>query len=341
MKTQALQLVSTKSYTKAFKLAQIELEQLQDYQVLIEAEAFGINYSDVMINRRQHSERPKLPAIIGYEAVGKIIQIGSKVDSNLLGARVVVFTRLGAYAKHIIAHQNNIVPVDKITANTALALTLQGITAYYMSLYFAPIKKDENVLIHAAAGGVGSLLVQLAKFAGAKVIAKVSSEQKREQCLKLGADFAINYRTQNYVQEVKKIIGKRNLDVSFNPIGGKTFKQDLSLQGAGSKMVLFGAAELMSGKFGIFSKINFLWQMGVIIPIFQSIYAKSIIGINILELIDTKPLVLQYCLKQMIALQQKEIIKPINGGEFHVTEIAKAHSLLASGKSIGKISVYW
>jgi len=341
MKTESLLLTRNGSAEKAFKLSEINLPELQKHQVLIEVEAFGLNYADVMIRRGLHSEKPKLPCILGYEVVGTVIKAYDKANNNLIGARVAAFTKLGAYSRHVIANVEMLCPIDNINANTALALVLQGITAYYMSNYIAPIKTGETVLIHAAAGGVGTLLIQLAKYAGAKVIAKVSSEEKRQKCLELGADFAINYKTHNYAQKVEKFIGKRNLDVSFNPIGGKTFRQDLKLMGAGSKMILFSGAELMAGKFGIFSQLNFLLKMGVIIPIFQTISAKSIIGINMLELANTKPYVIKECLTQMICLYQQEIIKPINGGEFKFTELAKANSLLESGKSSGKISVCW
>jgi len=341
MKTESLLLTRNGSAEKAFKLKEISLLELQKHQVLIEVEAFGLNYADVMIRRGLHSEKPKLPCVLGYEVVGTIIKAYDKASNNLIGVRVAAFTKLGAYSRHVIANIEMLCPIDNINANTALALVLQGITAYYMSNYIAPIKAGENVLIHAAAGGVGTLLIQLAKYAGARVLAKVSSDAKCKLCTNLGADFVINYQTHNYAQEIEKFIGRRNLDTSFNPIGGKTFKRDLKLMGAGSKMVLFSGAELMTGKFGIFSQLNFLLKMGVIIPIFQTISAKSIIGINMLELANTKPYVIKECLTQMICLYKQGIINPINGGEFSLCQFAKAHSLLESGKSSGKISVCW
>jgi len=315
---------------------------LQENEVLIESEAFGLNYADIMIRRGSYNEQPKLPCVLGYETVGMVIQIGDKVDRNLIGTKVIALTKLGAYAKHVIAHIDMICPVgDDIHPNTALALALQGITACYMSRYLAPIRSGENVLIHAAAGGVGTLLIQLAKHAGAMVIAKVSSEQKRQYCLALGADFAINYTSHDYVAEVENLIGKHHLDVSFNPVGGKTYRQDLKLLGAGSKMLLFGGSELMSEKLGALSKLWFLIQMGVLIPIFQSIHAKSVLGINVLQLIDSKPHVIQHCLAEMVELYRQGIIKPKNGGDFYFTELEKAHALLESGQSSGKLTVYW
>jgi len=341
MMTQAFQLTRTGSADHAFTLSKVELPSLQAHEVMIEVDAFGLNYADTMIRRGLHSEKPKLPCVLGYEVVGTIIQVGKEVDAHLIGTRVVALTLLGAYARQVIADSDRVFSIGDMNPNAALALALQGITACYISRYIAPIRANETVLIHAAAGGVGTLLIQLAKQAGATVIAKVSSEEKRQTCLKLGADYAINYKTQDYVREVEKRIGTSNLDTSFNPLGGASFKQDPRLLGAGSKLVLFGGAELMSGGFSALSKLKFIMQMGFIIPIFYSINAKSLIGVNILQLVTTKPHIIRECFAQLMQLYQQGIVNPQNGGDFHFTELAHANSLLESGKSSGKLAVYW
>jgi len=212
---------ATGSVDNAFTLADIELAPLQENEVLIEAEAFGLNYANIMTRRGLYSEQPKLPCVLGYEIVGTIIQSGQKGDRHLIGTRVIALTQLGAYAKQVIVRIDRVCPIgDDVHPNTALALALQGVTACYMSRYIAPIRAGEKVLIHAAAGGVGTLLIQLAKHAGATVMAKVSSEQKRQHCLAAGADFAINYTTHDYVAEIERLIGKHHLDASFNPVAG-------------------------------------------------------------------------------------------------------------------------
>src|SRR5690606_19053306 len=101
---------------------------------------------------------------------------------------VVAFCRFGGYARHVVTQVNACALIDSMDANQALALATQGVTAFYMSKYIAPIKPNENVLIHAAAGGVGTLLIQLAKAEGAQVFAKVGSDEKRTLCMELGAD---------------------------------------------------------------------------------------------------------------------------------------------------------
>lgn len=341
MKTEAFLLTKKGNPETAFQLSEITLPALKTDDVLIETEAFGLNYADVMARRGLYREAPPFPCVIGYEVVGKIVQAGSSVDNNLIGKRVVAFTRFGGYAKHAITTKDAIAEIGEMPVNDALALATQGVTAYYMANYISPVRKGENVLIHAAAGGVGTLLIQLAKQAGAVVIAKVSSKEKQEKCLSLGADYAVNYKDENYPTTVERIIGLKKLDVSFNPVGGDTFKLDKQLIGFGSRIFLFGGSQLSEGKFGMLSQLNFLRKMGVSIPVFLMMQSKSLIGVNMLKIADSKPLVLQFCMQEVIGLYLNGKLKTENGGNFNYTEMNQAHTLLESGKSIGKIAVYW
>jgi NADPH:quinone reductase-like Zn-dependent oxidoreductase len=341
MKTQAFLLKQKGNPEQAFQLSEIELPALKGNEVLIETEAFGLNYADVMARRGLYRETPPFPCVIGYEVVGKIVEIGTTVDTSFLEKRVVAFTRFGGYSKHAITSVDAISEIGGIPVNDALALATQGVTAYYMANYVSPIRQGENVLIHAAAGGVGSLLIQLAKQAGATVFAKVSSIEKEQKSMSLGADYAINYRTKNYADAIEKIIGKNQLDASFNPVGGSTFKTDKQLLGSGSRIILFGGSQLSEGKWGIFSQLNFLRKMGVFIPAFLMMQSKSMIGVNMLKIADSKPDVLKFCMSEIIKLYQSGKITTENGGEFSFKDINQAHLLLESGKSMGKISVHW
>lgn len=341
MKTEAFLLVKFGKSDIAFQQKTIELPHLKDNEVLIEVEAFGLNYADVMARNGLYREAPPLPCVLGYEVVGKIIETGSLVDKSNLGNRVVGFTRFGGYAKHAIVVIDAVVNIHEAPANNALALATQGVTAYYMANYISPIREDDTVLIHAAAGGVGTILIQLAKQAGATVFAKVSSKEKEEKCRSLGADYTINYRQDNYVDAIEKIIGKRHLDISYNPVGGDTFKKDKQLLGMGSRIFLFGGSQLAEGKWGILSQLNFVRKMGITVPISLMMQSKSMIGINMLKIADTKPKVLKHCLNEVVKLYQSGKLSLENGGDFQFTELNKAHDLLESGKSIGKIAVHW
>lgn len=210
-----------------------------------------------------------------------------------------------------------------------------------MAEYVTPIHEQDTVLVHAAAGGVGTILIQLAKLKGAEVIAKVGGDEKRGVVNDLGADFTVNYTTSNYIQQIRGYLNGDRIDMSFNPFAGGTFKKDMSILGSGGRMVLFGGSELSRGKWGILSKLNFVRKMGLIVPVKLMVNSKSIIGVNMLRIADNKPKVLERCLKEVVALYEQGKITPQIGGNYSADELNQAHRALESGNSIGKLSVFW
>lgn len=341
MKTEAFYLVKKGAAKTAFEKREHQLPALKENEVLIESEAFGLNYADVMARLGMYKDAPAMPSVIGYELVGKIVELGPNADAGLLGKRVVAFCRFGGYAKHVVTWDYAAVPIDEIPADEAMALCTQAVTAYYMASYLAPIRKNDKVLVHAAAGGVGTILIQLAKMQGAIVFAKISSEHKAEIVKSLGADHVINYTKSDYASQIQKILNGEKLDVSFNAVAGSTFKKDLSLLGAGGRLFLFGAAELGKPKWGIFSLLNFAKKMLLGTPIGLIMQSKNILGVNMLRIADEKPQVLQICLQNVVALYLEQKIIPQKGGTYPVDELWKAHEALESGKTTGKLSVRW
>lgn len=333
-----------KAYGKAemaFEQKTIQINKPKSNEVLIDVEAFGLNYADVMARNNLYKEAPALPAVLGYEVVGIIEEIGENVSPELLGKRVVAFTRFGGYAKKAITQDYAISLIDSMPAEEALALSTQFVTAYYMAVYLSPVHEGDKVLIHAAAGGVGTALIQLCKWKKAFVYAKIGDEKKEALVKELGADVVVNYNKSDYKSTILNHLKDKRLDTTFNPIAGSTFKKDWSLIGSGGKVILFGGSERSGKKWGIFSSLNFVRKMGIVIPIGLMMRSKNVLGVNMLKIADNKPEVLSHCLKEVVELTNKGILKPQVGAKFNVNEIAKAHSLLESGKSTGKISVFW
>ena len=341
IQSEAFFLVKTGSPEQAFERRAFEINSPVNREVLIEVEAFGLNYADVMARRGLYNDAPPFPAIIGYEVVGKIVACGPEANPALVGNRVVAFCRFGGYAKHVLTSVMSIVPVGNEPAEQLLALCTQAVTAFYMAEYLTPIHKIDTILIHAAAGGVGTILIQLAKLKGAKVIAKIGRDEKADLVKKLGADFVVNYIASDYTEQIKNYLKGEKLDMSFNPVGGSTYKKDMTLLGSGGRIVLFGGSELSKGKWGIFSKLNFVRKMGLILPIGLMMKSKNILGVNMLKIADNKPQVLEHCLKEVMELFSKGKITPQVGGKFNADQLNEAHSLLESGKSTGKLSVFW
>jgi len=339
MKSEGYFLIKTGLPDKAFELREFELREPSADELVIEVQSFGLNYADVMARRGLYNDAPPLPAIVGYEVVGRVVASGSEKDKEFIGKRVVAFTRFGAYARHVVAGINACVVVGDEPAIELLALTTQGVTAYYMASYLTPIRKGDTVLVHAAAGGVGTLLIQLACLQGAVVIAKVGSSDKIQLTKDLGAMFTVNYNDEDYEKFISKNCGK--IDVSYNPVGGSTFKKDMRLMEAGGRMVIFGGSELGKGKFGIFSKLNFVRKMGLVIPVTLMMSSRNILGVNMLRIADQKPDLLKTCLDEVVNLYLSGKIKPVQGKSFHHKQLPNAHELLESGRSTGKISINW
>ena len=326
---------------KAFELIQITLPELKSNELLIESEAFGLNYADVMARNGLYRDAPPMPCVIGYEVVGKVIETGSDVDQSLLGTRVLAFCRFGGYGKHVITKSNAVIPINNFPFQEVLALSTQAVTAFYMTDVLSPVLKNDKVLIHAAAGGVGSILIQLAKKRGAEVIAKVGTHEKVKVAKDMGADFVINYNETEYSSEVQKLLKGASLDISYNPVGGSTFKKDWKLLGSGGRLFIFGGSELSDGRFGLFSSLNFLRKMGLVIPATLMMGSRSILGVNMLKIADNRPEIMQFCLEELMKLYTSNKIQVCVGGSFNVNQISEAHALLESGKSKGKISVFW
>ncbi len=325
----------------AFELRDFEISSPKENEVLIEVESFGLNYADVMARNNLYKSAPALPCILGYEVVGKIIQVGNDSNSHLIGKKVVSFTRFGGYAKHALASLNTCIEIDNLKTFTALSLATQYVTAFYMCDFLSPVRENDRVLIHAAAGGVGSALIQLCKLKNAIVYAKVSSEEKEDYANKIGADFTVNYNRADYFETLKKILKGEKLDATFNPVAGSTFKKDMKLIGAGGKVILFGGSERSEKKWGILSTLNFVRKMGIVIPIGLMMQSKNILGVNMLTIADNKPEILAHCLKSVVKLAQEKKIKIENGSEFSANQLAEAHDFLESGKSMGKIIINW
>ncbi len=339
--TQAIVLIQKGNAHKAFEQRVIELNEPIDNEVLIEVESFGLNYADVMARNGLYREAPSMPCVIGYEVVGRITKVGKKASSDWIGKRVVAFCRFGGYSKHVVTNETAIVEIEDMNAGVALALCTQSVTAYYMAEYLSPIRDGDRVLIHAAAGGVGTILIQLAKQRGAIVYAKIGSENKRDLVKSLGADFVINYNESNYEEQIEQLLNGQRLDISYNPVAGSTFKKDFKLLGSGGRLILFGGAEMSGTKWGILSTLNFVIKMGFVIPIGLMMRSKNILGVNMLKIADNKPKIMTYCLQEVVNLYKQKIIVPQVGGVYPVSEISKAHEALENGNTIGKLVITW
>ncbi len=202
-----------------------------DGEVLVDVEAIGINYRDVYECRGGgYGSQP--PAIIGVEGAGKIAETGERVGWVAVP---------GSYAEQVAAPRERLVPVpDGVSTETAGAVLLQGMTAHYLAADSYPIREGDWVLVHAAAGGVGLLLTQLAKFRGGRVIATTSTSEKAAMARDAGADEVIHY--DGFAGRVRDITGGEGVAAVYDGIGKTTFMEGLEALAPTGRMILYGAA---------------------------------------------------------------------------------------------------
>ncbi len=210
-----------------------------DGEVLVKIEAIGVNFIDIYF-RKGFYKAPETPVRLGNEAAGTIAKVGKGV-SWPVGARVAYTMARGSYAEYAAVPQNLLVDLpEAIGFEKAAAVMLQGMTAHYLANSTFSLKPGNICLIHAAAGGAGLLLVQIAKIAGATVIGTVSTPEKEQLVKENGADHTINYTQQDFAAEVKKITEDMGVDVVYDSVGKTTFHKSLDVLKPRGLMASFG-----------------------------------------------------------------------------------------------------
>jgi len=309
-------------------------------QVLVACEGFGLNYADVMAAKGLYRDAPPLPSILGYEVVGRVEQCGSDVPPELMGKRVVAMTRFGGYAqKAVTDHRALAVIPDDVPLGEASALATQGCTAWYAAKLLCPLAPGQRVLVHSAAGGVGQLLVQLALHAGCEVYAVANGREKVDYLKSLGVQHIIDRGSGDYASAIRRKLGDHRLDVSFNAVGGSSFRKDMALLGSGGRIVLYGGAE--RGGIGPFGTLRFVWRMGIMLPIFLMMKSQSILGLNMLRISEDKPEIIAASIAGVVDAYRKGILKPRVHQQYPASGLPDAHVALAGGKTIGKVVVKW
>jgi len=210
-------------------------------EAVVKLGASGVNFIDVY-NREGRYKVP-LPFVLGQEGAGVVNAVGAAVTSVKSGDRVAWASVLGSYAEYEVVPAERLVPIPAgVTEEQAAAAMLQGMTAHYLSHDTYPLKRGETALVHAAAGGVGLLLTQMAHNIGARVIATVSTEEKAELAREAGADEVILYTQQDFEAETKRLTNGKGVDVVYDSVGKTTFEKGLNVLRPRGYMVLYGGS---------------------------------------------------------------------------------------------------
>ncbi len=226
---------------EAMELVELPVPQPKANEAVVKLAASGVNFIDVYF--REGRYKAALPIVLGQEGAGVVTAVGADVKSVKPGDRVAWSGLLGSYAEYAALSADRLVPVPSgVTDQQAAAAMLQGMTAHYLSHDTYPLKRGETALVHAAAGGVGLLLVQMAHNIGARVIATVSTDEKAKLAREAGADDVILYTQSDFEVETKRLTGGKGVDVVYDSVGKTTFEKGLNVLRPRGMMVLFGGS---------------------------------------------------------------------------------------------------
>jgi len=302
-------------------LVDLPIPKAKANEAVVKIAASGVNFIDVYFREGRYPAA--LPFTDGQEAAGTVTELGSDVKQVKVGDRVAYSNVMGTYAEYAAVPADRLVRVpDKITDQQAAAAMLQGMTAHYLINTTYPLKKGETALIHAAAGGVGLLLVQMAKNIGAHVIGTAGTEEKAKLAREAGADEVIVYATQDFEAETKRLTGGRGVHVVYDGVGKTTFEKGLNVLRPRGYMVLFGGA---SGPVPPFDPIV-LAQKG--------------------SLFVTRPSLIHYvALREELEQRSGDVLAMIAAGKlklrisqtYKLEEVQQAHRDLEGRKTTGKI----
>lgn len=307
------------------QLVETKIPSPKTGEVLIRVEAIGVNYSDTLRRRNLYFQPTPLPYILGSEAVGEIVSVGEGVtEPYVLGARVLaILPSGGGYSEYVTAIAQYCVPLPpNIDAKTATAIFVQGSTAQLIVSQVAKHMKDKTVLINASAGGVGSLLVQLAKMNGAKVIAASSSDEKLKVAHANGADATVNYSKPNWSEKVKAANDGKGVDIAFEMVGGEVYNETVKSLAQGGHIIVYGCASGVQGKihpeYFVDENLN------------QS-------GFNLAFYITKMPHIWQEALGTVIGLIAQGKLKIATPRTFALKDAAEAHRQIEARQTTGKV----
>jgi NADPH2:quinone reductase len=296
-------------------------------QILVRLGSIGVNLADTLTRMDRYAVTPPLPAILGAEAAGVVEAVAPDVRGFAVGQRVAAplfaSNSLGAYAEFAVIDAGLAVPLpDAISFDQATALMIQGLTALYLTRQAPP--NGKSVLINAAAGGVGSLLVQLAKQAGARtVIAGASSAQKLEFARSLGADAGVNYTTPGWTEELGRITGGNGPDIIYESIGHEVTTASLAALAPLGQIVIYGALNIQNFQLGVPELLGLIFKN------------QSLTGFAFATLLS--PAGLSAGLNELFDLVINGKLKVTIGGRYPLAEASKAHIALEGRGTTGKL----
>ena len=282
-------------------------------QVVLDVTAIGINYADTHQTENSYLSQQTLPLIPGMEVVGKMPD----------GSRVLALASTGGYCQKTLVNPRTVIPLpEQVSDGAALAMMVQGTTAYLILKEMAHVKPVESVVVHAGAGGVGSIAIQLAKLWGAYVIAVTSSDEKKKLCTELGADAVVDAGEADLKSALVAANKNKPVDIVLEMVGGTTFDQSLEALAPFGRLIFYGMASRQAPK-------NL--APGALMP-----KSQTVSGFWLVNALAKREL-MQEVFMDLFGMIISGKLKPIVGATYPLSEAINAHRDMLARKTVGKI----
>ena len=309
-------------------IEQIANPEPTENEVLIKVESAALNFPDLLLIAGKYQVKPELPFTPGLEVAGTVEQAGPGATSVKPGQQVMAQLASGGLAEYVVAPVSSVTAMPRgMTFDEAAGFPLVYQTSYFGLAYRAALRKGETVLVHSAAGGVGLAAVQIARALGAgKVIGTAGADSKLDLIREQGADVALNYQTEDFVDVVKRETKGRGADVIYDPVGGEVGERSTKCIAFEGRLLIIG---FTSGKFSNFVSNHIL------------IKNYSIVGLHWGSYRHHNPALIEQAWKELTALYEDGKLKPVVGARYQMDSVAEAMEHLGSRQAVGKVVLHW
>ncbi len=307
-------------------------------EVRIRTRAVGLNFAEVSARQGLYPDAPKPPCVVGYEGSGVVDALGEGVTEPAVGTRVLYMSFFGGHSSVVSVPAAHAIPIpEKMSFEDAAAMPVVYLTAHHMLFQIARIRGGEHVLVHMAAGGVGTAVLQLCRTVPDVVTYGTASAKKHDYVRGHGCDHPIDYRNLDYVAEVQRLTDGRGVDLVLDALGGADWKKGFSLLAPTGMLIAFGMANVNTG--GKRKLLHVLGQLARV-PRFSPMTLmgenRTVAGVNMGHLWGETEL-LTGQIRHLLELYEAGKIKPHIGGSFPFSRAAEAHAELEYGRNLGKV----
>lgn len=306
-------------------LKDVETPAIEPHQVLLDVHAAGVNFPDTLIVQGKYQIKPDFPFSPGGEAAGVVAAVGADVKHLKVGDRVIALTGWGSFAEQVVADASSALPLpDSMDFQTGAAFSMTYGTSMHALVQRGQLQAGETLLVLGASGGVGLAAVEIGKALGARVIAAASSAEKLQVAKDAGADELINYSTEDLRERLTDIVGKKGVDVIYDPVGGDLFEPAFRSLAWNGRMLVIGFA---SGTIPSLPANLPLLKGAALVGVFWGTFARREPQANVENF------------QQLFAWHKEGIVKPLVSQVFPLADATKALHILTERKAVGKLVI--